>query len=328
MAAGRPDGRRPPPAGEDGGVPYAYLAVTVFGAAAVLSAYRPIRREPFTVVCFAIGWPVSELPAQTIFLQGSATVLFVLFGALDGWAGYAGLAVALVSWAGLVGLAVVGARADRAVDAALRVPPRRRCPGCRPGHGRCGAAGGTWPRSSPCPDGPSRWSRTSTTGATGSAVTASTSSAPGGPVSGAPVMVYIHGGAWMIGDKREQGKPMMYELVARGWVCVTINYRLSPRATWPDHIVDCKRAIAWVHEHVAEYGGDPVLHRPVGGLGRRAPVGPGRPHRRGRKLAAGVRVRRHLGRRLPALLRGMDMTGTDGGSGKYGPGLLELLERR
>ena len=27
---------------------------------------------------------------------------------------------------------------------------------------------------------------------------------------------------------------MMFELVARGWVCVTINYRLSPKATWPD----------------------------------------------------------------------------------------------
>ncbi|MDQ1466920.1 MAG: hypothetical protein QOH10_1335, partial [Actinomycetota bacterium] len=36
-----------------------------------------------------------------------------------------------------------------------------------------------------------------------------------------------------------------------------INYRLSPRATWPDHLVDCKRALAWVKQHIAEYGGDP-----------------------------------------------------------------------
>src|ERR1019366_10493968 len=55
------------------------------------------------------------------------------------------------------------------------------------------------------------------------------------PPAGAPVMVYIHGGAWVTGDKREQGKPMMYELVARGWVCVAINYRLSPKAVWPAH---------------------------------------------------------------------------------------------
>ena len=78
-------------------------------------------------------------------------------------------------------------------------------------------------------------------------------------------MVYIHGGAWVIGDKREQGKPMMYELVARGWVCVAINYRLSPKATWPDHIVDAKRAVAWVKEHIAEYGGDPAFVAVSGG---------------------------------------------------------------
>ena len=78
-------------------------------------------------------------------------------------------------------------------------------------------------------------------------------------------MVYIHGGAWVIGDKREQGKPMMYELVARGWVCVAINYRLSPKATWPDHIVDAKRAVAWVKEHIGEYGGDPSFVAVSGG---------------------------------------------------------------
>jgi len=40
-------------------------------------------------------------------------------------------------------------------------------------------------------------------------------------------------------------------------VCVPITYRLSPRAPFPDHIIDVKRAIAWVKEHIAEYGGDP-----------------------------------------------------------------------
>ncbi len=78
-------------------------------------------------------------------------------------------------------------------------------------------------------------------------------------------MVYIHGGAWMIGEKREQGKPMMYELVARGWVCVAINYRLSPKATWPDHIVDAKRAVGWVKEHIGDYGGDPSFVAVSGG---------------------------------------------------------------
>jgi acetyl esterase/lipase len=49
----------------------------------------------------------------------------------------------------------------------------------------------------------------------------------------------------------------MSHLAELGWVCVAINYRHSPRNTWPDHIVDVKRALAWVKEHIAEYGGDP-----------------------------------------------------------------------
>ena len=74
---------------------------------------------------------------------------------------------------------------------------------------------------------------------------------------GAPVLLQIHGGAWVIGNKNQQGLPLMYQLAARGWVCVATNYRLSPRATWPAQILDCKRALAWVRANIAEYGGDP-----------------------------------------------------------------------
>ena len=80
------------------------------------------------------------------------------------------------------------------------------------------------------------------------------------PVAGAehaPVLLQIHGGAWMIGTKNTQGRPLMNALAAAGWVCVAINYRLSPRAKFPDHLVDCKLALAWIREHIAEYGGDP-----------------------------------------------------------------------
>jgi acetyl esterase/lipase len=61
----------------------------------------------------------------------------------------------------------------------------------------------------------------------------------------------------MVGSKRQQAYPLMSHLAELGWVCVAINYRLSPRSTWPDHIVDVKRALAWTKEHIAEYGGDP-----------------------------------------------------------------------
>jgi acetyl esterase/lipase len=81
-----------------------------------------------------------------------------------------------------------------------------------------------------------------------------------------PVLLQIHGGAWMIGDKREQGLPLMAHMAAEhGWLCVAINYRLSPQASFPDHIVDVKRALAWIRAHVAEYGGDPGFVCVTGG---------------------------------------------------------------
>jgi acetyl esterase/lipase len=76
-------------------------------------------------------------------------------------------------------------------------------------------------------------------------------------IKDAPVLLQVHGGAWTLGAKEHQGRPLMNQMAAKGWICVAINYRLSPRATWPDHLLDCKRALAWVKEHIAEYGGDP-----------------------------------------------------------------------
>jgi acetyl esterase/lipase len=74
---------------------------------------------------------------------------------------------------------------------------------------------------------------------------------------GAPVLIQVHGGGWTLGSKNEQGIPLMQRMAERGWVCVAINYRLAPRDAFPAQIIDVKRAIAWVKEHVEEYGGDP-----------------------------------------------------------------------
>ena len=83
----------------------------------------------------------------------------------------------------------------------------------------------------------------------------------------APVLMQIHGGAWThgYGSKNEQGVPLMVEMAKRGWVCVSISYRLSPRYTFPYPIVDCKKALVWIKEHVAEYGGDPDFIAVTGG---------------------------------------------------------------
>lgn len=81
----------------------------------------------------------------------------------------------------------------------------------------------------------------------------------------APVLLQVHGGAWTLGAKEHQGRPLMNQMAAKGWVCVAINYRLAPRDPWPAHIVDVKRAIAWVKDNIADYGGDPDYLAITGG---------------------------------------------------------------
>jgi acetyl esterase/lipase len=73
----------------------------------------------------------------------------------------------------------------------------------------------------------------------------------------APVLLQVPGGGWMTGSKEGQAYPLMSHLASRGWVCVSISYRLAPKATWPAAIVDVKRALCWVKDHISEYGGDP-----------------------------------------------------------------------
>lgn len=82
---------------------------------------------------------------------------------------------------------------------------------------------------------------------------------------GYPVLLQVHGGAWMIGEKDQQAKPLMYHMAERDWICVSINYRLSPAAAFPAHIIDVKKAIAWVRENIASYGGNPDYIAITGG---------------------------------------------------------------
>jgi acetyl esterase/lipase len=81
----------------------------------------------------------------------------------------------------------------------------------------------------------------------------------------APVLLQVHGGGWTIGSKDQQGIPLMQHMAARGWVCVAINYRLAPRDAFPAHVIDVKRAIAWIRDHIADYGGNPDYIAITGG---------------------------------------------------------------
>lgn len=325
----RVDLQRTARSGEDGGVPYAFLIVTLIGAVAVALAYRPIRREPFTVLSFTCGWIAGELAFQNILWQLVATGLFIWAGALSNWAGWLGLAVAVAVWVGLVGLGIAGRRAANVTAAALSavrgpafpVPDKPTAP-----------TWGRWwrvTRAIPFGSRAIRVTRNLDYWGDGSKrhrldVYQSRLAPPGK----APVMVYIHGGAWMIGEKREQGKPMMYELVARGWVCVAINYRLSPKATWPDHIVDAKRAVGWVKEHIGQYGGDPSFVAVSGGsagghLCALLALSAGDPD-----FQPGFEEVDTAVQACVPFYGVMDLTSSPDGSAIFGPGLLKMLETR
>jgi acetyl esterase/lipase len=80
-----------------------------------------------------------------------------------------------------------------------------------------------------------------------------------------PVLLWIHGGAWTLGHKRQQGLPLLYSMADRAWLCASINYRLGPQNRYPDPLVDIKRAIAWLRINASQYGADPDFIIACGG---------------------------------------------------------------
>jgi acetyl esterase/lipase len=252
-------------------ISWAFLVVTVIGALFTFNAYLPQRRTgPLIVPSFFAGWLTSELSAHHFAWQAAATVVFILAGALEAWPGWAGLGITLLSWAGLLALVPISRSAEPVLEASLAAglgpdyrdgilpeiqvrmgqdPPASRR--LNPFQFRDPAVRRT--RDIPyLPDDDPRHRLDLY--------------APNGELpQGAPVLLQIHGGGWTIGNKREQALPLMTHLASRGWICVAANYRLSPRATFPDHLVDIKHAVHWIRENIAGYGGDPDFVVATGG---------------------------------------------------------------
>lgn len=249
-----------------------FLAVlgSLAGLATTLNGYRPLTKHGYpSLYVFAFGLFASELPLQLI--AGQSATLAAVSRWLPPRARWFGWLVSALSWLGLLGLNHLGRTANRTLTAELD------------------AGLGAHRR----PDGRDIWQRPGTDGeiakAPGLVRTlrayrdyATDADIPYGEYGGrntldvwrhrdlprdgrAPVLLQVPGGAWMVGSKRGQAHPLMSHLVERGWVCVSINYRLSPRSTWPDHIVDVKRALAWTKAHIADYGGDPDWIAVTGG---------------------------------------------------------------
>jgi acetyl esterase/lipase len=71
-----------------------------------------------------------------------------------------------------------------------------------------------------------------------------------------PIVIWIHGGAWRIGDKaRVERKPEFFN--SHGFVMISINYRLHPATDYAGQAADVAQAIRWVHDHAIEFGGSP-----------------------------------------------------------------------
>jgi acetyl esterase/lipase len=71
-----------------------------------------------------------------------------------------------------------------------------------------------------------------------------------------PVVFWIHGGGWQTGDKASvQIKPKVF--MGKGFVFVSTNYRLLPSVDMATIVRDIAKSIRWVHDHIAEHGGDP-----------------------------------------------------------------------
>jgi acetyl esterase/lipase len=240
----------------------AAVLVSVSSFAFTANGYRPLTKRPYGgLFAFAYGVFASELPMQSLAVQFMA--LAAVGRQLPPRIRRFSWLLSAMSWLGLLGLRYVGRNANEPLTAALDagLGPDRRT-----------ESGDLWKRPAPGgatakKPGVARMLRIYrdyahdgdiSYGECGSRNHLDIWRRPDLDRSGrAPVLLQVPGGAWVTGNKRGQAHPLMSHLAELGWVCVAINYRLSPRSTWPDQIVDVKRAIAWTKEHIADYGGDP-----------------------------------------------------------------------
>jgi acetyl esterase/lipase len=225
-----------------------YLAVSINGAAYTLTAFRPPKRSRVLYGwSFFASWVTIELAPFHLLWQVIATVFFASRGALRTRPGKVGLVVTLASWAGLAVSIRRSYGARHEIRNALRELSHE---------------------STEHELGPVRVRRNIVFGRAGGRPLRldvhepATAPRPG---ERRPALIQVHGGGWVIGFKDRQGQLIMRRLAKRGWVCFNVDYRLSPMATFPDHLVDVKRAIAWVREHADEYGIDPDFIAVTGG---------------------------------------------------------------
>jgi acetyl esterase/lipase len=242
----------------EGIMPYVLLASGLLALLTTVNAIRPRRELLLLIACFFAAWLTIELAPWVLALEAVVTTLLVAWGGLDGPPGWAGLAATAAGWAGL---AIVMIRARRTTltvrewSAELELDPGEQAPAFPRGHVlfpflMTRRRGVTRVRDIAYGDDPRMRLDVYR---------------PSEPGRLRPGIMGVHGGAWVTGSKREQGIPLLSHLAANGWVGVNVDYRLSPRAKFPDHLLDLKRAIRWYREHAEEHGADPGFLCVTGG---------------------------------------------------------------
>ena len=250
-------------------VAWLFLGASLWGAWFTYNTYRPMGGARRSVVSFFAGWLTTELALHHILWQLAMTAVFVWAGALRAWPGIVGLAITLASWAGLACCLAVAARSEAVVEdalvAGLGADYRAQV---QPATAERFAPGVDWRQLLvPFPVRHPEVERVRDlvyARAGGIDLKLDVYRNRARP-TGCPTLLQVHGGAWILGSKNEQGIPLMTQMASRGWVCVSANYRLSPRATFPDHLVDLKSALRWIREHGPEYGADPDFVVVTGG---------------------------------------------------------------
>lgn len=233
---------------------------SLWGAWFTYNAHRPLVHSAFAPVSWFAGWLTTELAVHHILWQAVLVAVFLWIGVQDTFPGMLGLFATAVSWVGLAACAWkargTGFVVEHALVSGLGTDYRERM---RPELKPAGQVLDLRELLLPLPiprRGVERIRDLVYARQAGINLKLDVYRRLDRP-SGCPVLLQIHGGGWVFGSKNEQAVPLMCHLARRGWVSVSINYRLSPHATFPDHLVDVKRAIAWVRANIAEYGGDP-----------------------------------------------------------------------
>jgi acetyl esterase/lipase len=234
------------------------LLGSLISAAFTYNAYLPVRGDRRLLIpSFFASWLTMELAGHHLLWQMLVSAGLVALGALHHVVGWLGLAVSGISWIGLIVLIVQGRGSAQAMRDALSGVVTN----------WAGNRIAWWRLITPMPfrHAAVRRVRNVEYARTGGRRLRLDIYEPRTPGTRRPALMQIHGGAWIVGDKRDQGVPMCTHMAAAGWVAFNVNYRLSPAATFPDHLIDLKRALVWIRAHADELGVDPDFIAVTGG---------------------------------------------------------------